>query len=46
MAHALGVTRREAVTALFWAGVYGADVVMETAFDAAGDVLEAWADEL
>lgn len=44
MAQALGVRRREAVTALFWAGVYGADVVMETAFDAAGDVLEAWAD--
>jgi alkylhydroperoxidase/carboxymuconolactone decarboxylase family protein YurZ len=41
-ARSLGVTRREAVSALFWAGVYGADVVMETAFDAAGDVLEAW----
>jgi alkylhydroperoxidase/carboxymuconolactone decarboxylase family protein YurZ len=41
-ARSLGVTRREAVSALFWAGVYDADAVMETAFDAAGDVLESW----
>lgn len=37
-ARALGVTRRQAVTALLWAAVYGGDAVMETAFDAAGDV--------
>ena len=41
-ARALGVTRRQAVTALLWAAVYGGDAVMETAFDAAGDVFEAW----
>jgi alkylhydroperoxidase/carboxymuconolactone decarboxylase family protein YurZ len=44
LAHSLGVTRRQAVTALLWAGVYGADAVTETAFDAAGDVLESWSD--
>jgi hypothetical protein len=33
------------VTALLWAAVYGAGVVMEAAFDAAGDVLEAWDDQ-
>jgi alkylhydroperoxidase/carboxymuconolactone decarboxylase family protein YurZ len=42
LARALGVTRRQAVTALLWAAVYGGDAVMETAFDAAGDVVEAW----
>jgi alkylhydroperoxidase/carboxymuconolactone decarboxylase family protein YurZ len=40
LARALGVTQRHAVTALLWAAVYGGDSVMETAFDAAGDVLE------
>ena len=40
VARALGATRREAVTALLWAAVYGGDAVLETAFDAAGDVLE------
>jgi alkylhydroperoxidase/carboxymuconolactone decarboxylase family protein YurZ len=39
LARALGVTRREAVTALLWAAVYGGDAVLETALDAAGDVL-------
>jgi hypothetical protein len=42
LAKVLGVTRGEAVSALFWAGVYGADIVMETAMDAAGDILVAW----
>jgi len=42
LAQALGVRRREVVSTLFWAGVYDADAVMETAFDAAGDLLEAW----
>ena len=41
-AKALGVRRGELVAALYWAGVYGADVVMETALDAAGDLLESW----
>lgn len=41
-AKALGVRRSELVAALYWAGVYGADVVMETAMDAAGDLLEDW----
>ncbi len=45
LAKALGVRRREVVSTLFWAGVYGADAVMEAAFDAAGDVLEAWDDQ-
>jgi alkylhydroperoxidase/carboxymuconolactone decarboxylase family protein YurZ len=38
LARAVGVTRREALTALLWAAVYGGDAVLETAFDAAGDV--------
>src|SRR5207244_2675272 len=42
LARAGGATRREATTSLLWAAVYGADAVMETAFDAAGDVLEGW----
>ena len=42
LAKALGVRRREVVSTLFWAGVYGADVVLETAFDAAGDILAGW----
>ena len=41
-ARSLGVRRGEVVAALLWAGVYGADVVMETAMDAAGDLLEDW----
>jgi hypothetical protein len=41
-AKALGVQRSEVVAALFWAGAYGADLVLETAFDAVGDVLESW----
>jgi hypothetical protein len=45
MARALGVERGQVVTALLWAAVYGADVVMDTAFDAAGAVLEAWEDQ-
>lgn len=42
LAHAVGVSRREAVTALLWAAVYGGDAVLETAFDAAGDVITGW----
>ena len=45
LAKSLGVRRHQAVSTLFWAGVYGADLVMETALDAAGDVLEAWDDQ-
>jgi hypothetical protein len=41
-ARSLGVRRGEVIAALFWAGVYGADVVMDTAVDAAGDLLEEW----
>lgn len=41
-ARSLGVRRGEVVAALLWAGVYGADVVMETAMDAAGDLFEDW----
>ena len=44
-ARALGVQRGHVVAALLWAAVYGADVVMETALDAAGDVLDAWDDQ-
>lgn len=39
LARALGVTRREAMTVLLWAAVYGGDAVLETAFDA---VLESY----
>jgi alkylhydroperoxidase/carboxymuconolactone decarboxylase family protein YurZ len=42
LARTLGVTRREVVTALLWAAVYGGDAVMETALDAAGDILAGW----
>jgi alkylhydroperoxidase/carboxymuconolactone decarboxylase family protein YurZ len=42
LARVLGVRRREAVTVLLWAAVYGGDAVLETAFDAAGDVLESY----
>jgi hypothetical protein len=42
MAKALGVRRGEVVAALYWAGVYGPDVVLEGAMDAAGDILESW----
>jgi len=42
MAKALGLSRREVVTALLWAAVYGPDAVMEAATDAAGDVLDGW----
>ena len=40
LARALGVTRREAMTVLLWAAVYGGDAVLETASDA---VLESYA---
>jgi alkylhydroperoxidase/carboxymuconolactone decarboxylase family protein YurZ len=39
LARALGVTPGQLLTALLWAAVYGGDAVLETAFDAAGDVL-------
>jgi alkylhydroperoxidase/carboxymuconolactone decarboxylase family protein YurZ len=39
LARALGVTRREAMTVLLWAAVYGGDAVLETASDA---VLESY----
>jgi len=42
LARALGVSQREATTTLLWAAVYGGDVVLETAFDAAGDLLEPY----
>jgi len=41
-ARSLGVRRGEVVAALLWSGVYGTDLVMETAMDAAGDLLEDW----
>ena len=34
--------RGEAISTLLWAAIYGGEVVMETAIDAAGDVLESW----
>ena len=42
LARTLGVRRREVVSALLWAGVYGTDIVMETALDTVGGLLEAW----
>ena len=41
-AKSLGVRRGELIAALYWAGVYGTDIVMETAMDAVGDILEGW----
>ena len=34
LARALGVSRREVVTVLLWAAVYGGDAALETAFEA------------
>ena len=42
VARGVGVSRAEAVSTLLWAAIYGGDVVMETAVEAAGDVLEGW----
>jgi hypothetical protein len=42
LARSLGVRRGEALATLFWAAVYGGDVVMETAIDAVADVLADW----
>ena len=42
LARSLGVRRGEALATLFWAAVYGGDVVMETAVDALADVLADW----
>lgn len=39
LARALGVTPGQLLTALLWAAVYGGDAVLETAYEAAGDVL-------
>ena len=41
LALALGAQRPHIVAMLFWAGIYGGDTVMETAFGALGDLLEA-----
>lgn len=43
LSRSLGVRRGEAISTLLWAAIYGGEVVMETAVDAAGDVLENWA---
>jgi hypothetical protein len=42
LARSLGVRRGEAISTLLWASVYGGDIVMETAAEAVGDVLEEW----
>ena len=42
LARSLGVRRGEALATLFWAAVYGGDVVMETAIDSVADVLAEW----
>lgn len=39
MANSLGVAPEYVVSTLFWAAVYGGDVVLESAVDAAGDLL-------
>ena len=41
LARSLGVARPYVESTLFWAAVYGGDVVLEAALDAAGDLLEA-----
>lgn len=43
MARALGVRRHHVVSTLFWAAVYGGDSVLEAAYQAAGDVIDAMA---
>lgn len=42
MARSLGVGRKHVESTLFWAAVYGGDVVFEAALDAAGDLLAGW----
>jgi hypothetical protein len=42
MARSFGVGRDYVASTLFWAAVYGGDVVFEAALDAAGDLLERW----
>jgi hypothetical protein len=42
MARALGVGREYVTSTLFWAAVYGGDLVLDSAVEAADDVLEAW----
>jgi alkylhydroperoxidase/carboxymuconolactone decarboxylase family protein YurZ len=42
MARSLGVAREYVESTLFWAAVYGGDVVFEAALDAAGDLLDDW----
>jgi hypothetical protein len=42
MAKTLGARQEHVLSALFWAAVYGGDIVLEGAMDAAGDILEAW----
>ena len=42
LARSLGVDRSHVESTLFWAAVYGGDVVFEAALDAGGDVLDAW----
>jgi alkylhydroperoxidase/carboxymuconolactone decarboxylase family protein YurZ len=41
LARALAVTPGQLLTALLWAAVYGGDAVLETAYEAAGDLLAA-----
>lgn len=40
MARALSLRRQHVASTLFWAAVYGGDVVFEAALDAAGEVIE------
>jgi hypothetical protein len=42
LARTLGVRREHVESTLFWAAVYGGDVVFEAALEAAGDVLDGW----
>jgi len=42
LAKALGVRRHHIVETLFWAGTYADEMVMETAFDTLGDLIQGW----
>jgi hypothetical protein len=42
LARSLGVAREHVESTLFWSAVYGGDVVLEAALDAAGDLLDDW----
>jgi hypothetical protein len=42
LAHHLGVRRSHLLAALTWAGVYGDEMILESAFDVLGPLIDSW----